>query len=246
MDSDAFNAALSFITNPTTRLKSVLWNKAHATDRAEFDSIIDSVRSLFEKYTRILWETSPGIPRAALLHQLIDLALEEAKSLAITCRSGCCGCCHFAVEITRDEAALLMELAATGVDIDLDKLERQADRELGSPEWQVHWSEESRCVFLGADSRCRIYEHRPAACRKLLVTTPAALCTSANAEVQPVNALAAEIIVSAAMSLEDHAQGTLPSMLAQCIRETGRAESTEFTEFTESADPTPRNLSPGK
>ncbi|NBP25693.1 MAG: hypothetical protein EBU81_14330, partial [Proteobacteria bacterium] len=80
MDSDAFNAALSFVPNPTTRLKSVLWNKANATDRAEFDSIIDSVRSLFEKYTRILRETSPGIPRAALLHQLIDLALEEAKS----------------------------------------------------------------------------------------------------------------------------------------------------------------------
>jgi hypothetical protein len=220
MDADAFNAALSFVPTPTARLKSILWKKANAADRAEFDSILESVRSLFEKYTRILRETPPGIPRAALLHQLIDLALEEAKSLPITCRSGCSGCCHFAVEITRDEAELLVELLATGVEIDLDKLERQAEREPNSPEWQVHWSNESRCVFLGADSRCRIYEHRPAACRKLLVTTPAALCTLTSTEIEPVNALAAEIIVSAAMSLGDHQRGTLPNMLAHCIRNT--------------------------
>jgi Fe-S-cluster containining protein len=243
MDADALNAALSFIPSPTNRLKSILAKKANAADRAEFDSILESVRSLFEKYRRILQETAPGIPRAALLHQLIDLALEEAKSLPITCRSGCSGCCHFAVEITRDEAELLVELLATGVEIDLDKLERQANREPSSPEWQVHWSEESRCVFLGADSRCRIYEHRPAACRKLLVTTPAELCTSASAEIQPINALAAEIIVSAAMSLEDHTQGTLPSMLARCIR---KAEQAESTEFTESADTSPQNPSPRK
>ena len=223
MDADAFNAALSFVPTPTARLKSILWKKANAADRAEFDSILESVRSLFEKYTRSLRETAPGITRAALLHQLIDLALEEAKSLPITCRSGCSGCCHFAVEITRDEAELLVELLATGVEIDLDKLERQAEREPNSPEWQVHWSNESRCVFLGADSRCRIYEHRPAACRKLLVTTPAALCTSTSTEVEPVNALAAEIIVSAAMSLGDHQRGTLPNMLAHCIRNTGAA-----------------------
>ena len=221
MDAETLNAALSFIQSPTNRLKSILSKKANAADRAELDSILESVRSLFEKYTRILQDTPPGIPRAMSLHQLIDRALDEAKSLPITCRSGCSGCCHFAVEITRDEAELLVELLASGVGIDLEKLERQAEREPNSPEWQVHWSNESRCVFLGSDSRCRIYEHRPAACRKLLVTTPAALCTSASTEVEPVNALAAEIIISAAISLGDHEQGTLPSMLAHCIRNTG-------------------------
>ena len=221
MDATAFNAALSFIPSPTIRLKRILWKKANATDRAEFDSIMDSLRSLFEKYTRILRETPPGIPRAVALHQLMDLALEEAKSLPITCRSGCSGCCHFAVEITHDEAELLLELLATGVEIDLDKLERQAAWEPTSPQWQLSWADENKCVFLGADSRCRIYQHRPAACRKLLVTTPAALCTSANTEIEPVNALRAETIVSAAISLNDHAQGTLPSMLTQCIRNTG-------------------------
>ena len=231
MEADAINAALGFIRSPTNRLKSILWRKASSADTIEFDSILESVRSLFEKYTRILQDTPPGVPRAESLHQLIDLALEEAKTLPITCRSGCSGCCHFAVEITRDEAELLVELLTSGVEIDIGKLERQAKREPTSPEWQVHWSNESRCVFLGSDSRCRIYEHRPAACRKLLVTTPAALCTSASTEVEPVNALAAEIIVSAAMSLGDHKQGTLPSMLANCLHNTKspKAQSSHST-----------------
>ena len=236
MDADAFNAALSFARSPTTRLKSILWKRANSTEQSEFESIVHSVRSLFEKYTQILRESPPGIQRAASLHQLIDRALEEAESLPISCRSGCSGCCHFAVEITRDEAELLLELVASGVEIDLEKLERQAARKPNSPEWQVHWSEESRCVFLGADSRCRIYDHRPAACRKLLVTTPAELCTSATAEIDPVNVLTAETIVSAAMSLDDHAHGTLPTMLAQCIRKAGKAAAG----FDGSADYSPQ------
>ena len=217
MEADALNAALSFIRSPTNRLKSILWRKANAADRMEFDSILESVRSLFEKYTRILQETPPGIRRAMSLHQLIDLALEEARTLPITCRSGCSGCCHFAVEITRDEAELLVELLASGVGIDLEKLERQAEREPNSPEWQVHWSNESRCVFLGSDSRCRIYEHRPAACRKLLVTTPADLCASSSSEIEPVRVLLAETIVSAAISLDECPQGSLPQMLVKSL-----------------------------
>lgn len=217
MDAEQFNVALSFMPKPTAQLRRMLLEKANSAEPQEFESVIVAVRSLFEKYTQTLSDAAPGKARAIRLHGLIDQAMEVAKSLPVSCRKGCGGCCHFAVEVTTDEAELLRNLLEAGIGIDLGKLARQSELELDSAAWGVPWSDETRCVFLGPDFECRIYEHRPIACRKLLVTTPADLCASSSSEIEPVRVLLAETIVSAAISLDECDQGSLPRMLVKSL-----------------------------
>lgn len=217
MDAEQLNAALSFIRKPTAQLRKMLLEKANSAAPHEFESVMNAVRSLFEKYTRTLSDAPPGRARAMRFHALIDSAMEAARSLPVSCRKGCSGCCHFAVEITSDEAELLRDLLDAGIEIDLGKLARQSSLELDSAAWRIPWSDESRCVFLGSDFECRIYEHRPVACRKLVVTTPADLCASSSSKIEPVRVLIAETIVSAAISLNGCTQGTLSQMLVESL-----------------------------
>ena len=217
MDAEQLNEALSFIRKPTAQLRRTLQEKANSAEPQEFESVLEAIRSLFEKYTQILSGAAPGKARAVRLHALIDQAMEAAKSLPISCRKGCSACCHFAVEITSDEAELMRDLLEAGIKIDSDKLGRQSRLDLDSAAWRIPWSDESRCVFLGNDSDCRIYEHRPVACRKLLVTTPAALCASSSSKIEPVGVLIAETIISAAISLNGCTQGTLSQMLVKSL-----------------------------
>jgi hypothetical protein len=90
------------------------------------------------------------------------------------------------VEITSDDAAVLKLVVDEGRVIDRERLAIQAARERKSPEWRKFWSKENRCVFLGEDGACGIYEDRPSVCRKHVVTTPASACTTDGAAVAPV------------------------------------------------------------
>lgn len=215
MDVEQLNAALSFIPKPTAQLRRMLMERANSTELQEFESILDAVRSLFEKYTRILSDATPGKARALRLHSMIDQAMEATKSFPVSCGKGCGGCCHFAVEITGDEAELLHALLEEGVEIDFARLGRQATLGRDSAAWKIPWSVETRCVFLDTDSTCRIYAHRPVACRKLVVTTPAKLCASSSSMIDPIGVLTVEIIVSAAISLSGYRQGLLSKMLLE-------------------------------
>lgn len=217
MDAEQLNAALSFIRKPTAQLRKMLLEKANSAEPLEFESVLDAVRSLFKKYTQTLSDAKPGKERAMRFHALIDSAMEAARSLTVSCRKGCSGCCYFAVEITSDETELLRGLIDAGIKIDLGKLARQSRLELDSAAWRIPWSNESRCVFLGSDAECRIYDHRPVACRKLLVTSPAELCASSSSKIEPVRALIAETIVSAAISLDECTQGTLSQLLLKSL-----------------------------
>jgi hypothetical protein len=76
-------------------------------------------------------------------------------------------------------------------------------------------SKENRCVFLGDDGACGIYEDRPSVCRKHVVTTPAAACTTEGAAVAPVQVLLAEILLSAGLSLDGVEFGSLAKMLTR-------------------------------
>ena len=70
--------------------------------------------------------------------------------------------------------------------MDRDRLTLQATRERKSPEWAPLLKPENRCVFLGNDDACTIYEDRPAVCRKVLVTTPVVECSRAEGRPYPV------------------------------------------------------------
>jgi len=133
------------------------------------------------------------------------LKLEEYQSRQIgrtvSCRMGCAACCRMLVPLSPPEAFSLVEyieqlpverreaierkvtdtkadLAEHGL---LDRLQAVADAERPiadeelEPINRAYYALRHRCPFL-ENEMCSIYEARPAACRELLVTSPAALC----------------------------------------------------------------------
>jgi Fe-S-cluster containining protein len=144
------------------------------------------------------------------------LKLEEHRSRergqAVSCRMGCAACCRMLVPLSPPEALSLREyvdqlpkdrqsalyervaeskatLSSQGL---WDRLEAVAaatepipDEDL-EPLNRAYYALRHPCPFL-ENEICSIYEARPAACRELLVTSPADLCENlADNPVQPL------------------------------------------------------------
>ncbi|HKX40906.1 MAG TPA: YkgJ family cysteine cluster protein [Burkholderiaceae bacterium] len=121
----------------------------------------------------------------------------------IKCKRGCAACCHLSVDVSPQEAILLRVIAKDqGIPIDEARLDRQASKSFDT--WHELPVEDRRCVFLGEDNACRVYEHRPGACRKYTVKSDPERCDMdkyPGGEVAIVFDVEAEIIQSAAMTV---------------------------------------------
>lgn len=202
---------------PTPQLRSVVDAQQQALSPDDFGEMMAAIRGLYEKYADGLEGVTAGEERARVLHRMMDQAVATAANVAVSCRRGCAGCCHYEVEITGDEAVVLAERVRDGIGIDRARLADQAARPRLSPAWARFFAAENRCVFLGDEGACRIYEDRPAACRRLLVTSPAEACTTAGAAVAPVRILLAEILLSAAVDLAEGEFASLPRLLHRAL-----------------------------
>lgn len=156
------------------------------------------------------------------------LALEEKKSLAagatISCRMGCAACCRMLVPISAPEAFALKEaigklppqhhqaivqrvaearsrIEQAGLLARLTEI-AETERQLTDEEFdavnRAYYALRTPCPFLENET-CSIYQDRPAACRELLVTTPAELCQDLAAN--PVRPLPVAVRMSTALAL---------------------------------------------
>lgn len=143
-------------------------------------------------------------------------ALEEAQASAEgktrSCQKGCAACCRMMVPIAPPEAFALMEfirslpgeqqqriaqrfaasksiLLAHGLWhqlVDIGESSGPPDDAALEPINQKYYALRMPCPFL-EDDACSIYEQRPAACRELLVTSPAEQCQDLLANpVEPI------------------------------------------------------------
>jgi len=143
-------------------------------------------------------------------------ALEERKSIAageaISCKKGCAACCRMLVPVSAPEAFALKDMIAKmpagrrqatvmNVAAARSRLERagllarlteiaETSRQLSDEEMEPlnrdYYALRMPCPFL-ENEVCSIYEDRPAACRELLVTSPAELCQDmVNNPVRPL------------------------------------------------------------
>lgn len=155
-------------------------------------------------------------------------ALEERDAAAagetISCKKGCAACCRMLVPVSAPEAFALNELIEqlpeerrhrllqkvadarrrleeAGL---LDRLNEitESDRPFSDEELQPinqdYYALRMPCPFL-EDELCSIYENRPAACRELLVTTPAELCQDLASN--PVHPIPVSIRMSTVLGL---------------------------------------------
>ena len=110
----------------------------------------------------------------ALLQKIDDIHNEQDQS-QISCRAGCSFCCHQPIRVVQEEMEILMDyIKDNNIQVDLERLELQ--NRLAPGEYFEYPDEESACVLLGDDGRCRVYEARPASCRNYHVTTPPENC----------------------------------------------------------------------
>lgn len=150
--------------------------------------------------------------------------LKSKNGRNVQCSRGCAHCCKLHVSITHQEAVLLVIAAAEKrFAIDWDKVERQSKHRLAT--WGDQSPGERRCVFLNDRNECGVYEHRPAACRKYMVTSDPKNCNTVKHPGAPVSIcapIAGETIVSAMLGVLDW--GTMARMLL-AVRQTVEGES---------------------
>ena len=145
------------------------------------------------------------------VHNEIDSVIREDQrnpargAGGIKCRAGCGGCCSIPVSVSFSEAQMLVKAAVKqNIPLDEGKLYRQSQA-VGDPaKWREMSDEDRRCVFLSEENNCRVYEVRPAACRKYFSVTDPEFCNDKKYPGHPVGvwfSLRAEVIDSAAMTV---------------------------------------------
>ncbi len=156
------------------------------------------------------------------------LALEDEKSQRAgqtpSCRKGCAACCRMLVPVSPPEAFALKEaveqLPAPQRDrilhrvaalqhtlnesgllgrlVQLSETRTQLSDEDMEPVNRDYYARRLPCPFLD-DDVCSLYDARPAACRELLVTSPAEWCQ--DMDTKPIRALPVPFRISTILSL---------------------------------------------
>ena len=155
--------------------------------------------------------------------QQFEVESTKKANRGVSCKDGCAACCRMMIPLSPPEAFELLDavndLPASHRERVLsrinniqsklresklgDALEHLAyssqqftDEEL-EPLNRAYYSLRLPCVFLEHES-CSIYEHRPAACRELLVTSPAELCQDMIRN--PIDALSIPLRISTTLA----------------------------------------------
>lgn len=153
-----------------------------------------------------------------------ELRAVERASGSVSCKAGCAACCRMMIPVSVPEAFALDEYVNRLSDSDRLRITRHLEdtkaalRQAGLFEALLELANTPRplsdadmdalnrayyalrlpCPFL-EEERCSIYDHRPSACRELLVTSPAELCQ--DLVHNPVEALPVSIRVSTVLGL---------------------------------------------
>ncbi len=161
-----------------------------------------------------------SIKRARYVYREVDEKMEElfedssVKKL-VKCGRGCHACCHTQVSVTQDEAKLLAQYIAEGVTIDWDRLAAQVEAKDSARAFYTIPFSQRKCIFLGDEGECRVYQDRPSVCRTNYVVSDPRLCSTAGGlefKVQLLKTYQADMVVYAAFKNAKRA-GVLPSMI---------------------------------
>lgn len=205
-------------------MTSTLRELATRLDGEERRAAVAVIKDFIEQLKVYIEQGATLAECSAILHRAVDAFLREGQiqsrntAQSIRCVETCAHCCHLPVAIATCEAEELVAVAvAKGLVLDRSRLTRQASWQTDE-EWVVHGAEERRCVFLGPDRRCQVYEHRPLSCRKYFSTSPPDLCDTDRYPKQSIAIwfdMYAELLTTAAMTHFD--VGYLPQLVLRVL-----------------------------
>jgi Fe-S-cluster containining protein len=173
-----------------------------------------------------LKKISSPLERARFVHHVVDEYNKEVFAHPLVqkflpCKVGCSGCCHTQVGITDDEAELLAERINDGLKIDLNLLKTQLAVGNNPEEFYKLSQENRRCIFLGSDESCQVYNDRPSVCRTNAVLGEASQCSPhvGDGEPQTMRLLKTERADMAIMGsfFTARESGTIANMVSRFI-----------------------------
>jgi Fe-S-cluster containining protein len=200
---------------PRTEGVIKIWDRASEHERVQLGQMHQHYES---EVRRIVDEGNEPHNVAHTIHGLVDASVAHTiathpEGKNVSCRRGCASCCSLFVNITREEAELLLlVMERDGIEVGWRRLQRQAQWNLA--QWGDQPLAERRCVFLGASDECRVYEHRPTSCRKYMVLSKPKRCDTVKhpgGQVAILAPIEGEFIASAALGVLD--SGSMPRML---------------------------------
>lgn len=180
-------------------------------------NLLEVTNKLIKKLKKI----ENRIERTRFAHREVERHLNKLFenpiiSHLVVCKQGCSFCCHTQVSITQDEALLYAKkIIDNEVEVDLKKLFQQARAGNDAGKWYKIPYEERRCVFLGDENQCVIYNDRPLVCRSNNVLSNPENCKTEDGKEKPIRLLKtikADMAIIASFSLSS-VNGALPFML---------------------------------
>lgn len=155
------------------------------------------------------------------VQEKVDHVLQGLNNAELVqCKKGCSACCHTQVAVTVDEAEHLAKKVLSGsVEINRNLLHLQAKLSDDYDQWMRLPYESRRCVFLGAENSCSVYEDRPAVCRTNYALSEPQYCETKDGVTQPQRLLLtvdADLVVALVFEVSAE-KGSLPKMLEQSL-----------------------------
>ena len=169
-------------------------------------SLVAEMIDFYMKQYKSLREGNNAESVSSAIHDAIEQAMIEAveneKNEKPSCGKGCSFCCYMKTDISDDEAVLLTAYSKEiGFKIDYDYLKKQLVSK--DEDYMKLKLSERKCVFLDKEGACSVYQHRPMACRKLIVVSDKSKCdTEKNngAQVKRLASVEAESISAAVLN----------------------------------------------
>jgi len=173
-------------------LKKIRFNNRLLMEASQ--ETLDSVYKTYNGIKELLESIPPGAGRAGWVYRLVEQ--HRGTVTGISCRDGCGRCCHGKVEVNTEEVEALLK-SAEHHQWEIDKIRLKIQKDFTAEDFRLADEPVSRCVFLGEDQRCRVYEERPLVCRNHFVTTPKENCSIEGAPLDLVADLLPELIAAA-------------------------------------------------
>jgi uncharacterized protein len=192
-------------------------NPAFKNNAAIYDHIEKGIAFYIKQFDELI--EVHGKEAFAIIQEGIDRTFADVlkrQRVTISCKKGCSACCHFNVDVDKEEVELIIDhCRENDIEIDKEYLLKQAS--YPSQDALLH-SEDSACVFL-KNHQCSIYECRPINCRKYMVVSDPHLCGVKTAHKQILRPydIDIELMMSALLTRKNADYGSMPGMLLRLL-----------------------------
>ena len=193
-------------------------------EKMQVKKVLDYYAEQYEGMKKDLSKISLALSTQRHIEELIETYFSDPKRKDIidkvSCSSNCPYCCKQIAYITLEEAILLVDtMKQQGLKINRSLLKKQLNAG-NEEEWLKLKNSRTRCIFLGKDNNCMVYEHRPIVCRKYFVITPVSYCNVTKrigGKVASIFNLEVEALATVALTISE--AETIPRMIHKILEE---------------------------